>query len=72
MLQIEGLADEESALVLQKALTKEAGVTQVSIDWCCGVGEVVYDPDKTDPDALLNIPLLRSVFLARTMGGRCC
>lgn len=71
-LEIQGMTCKGCAQSIEESLRQHAGVTDVQVDWCCGVGIVAFDGGETDQERIVASPVFQGQYRAKIMGGGCC
>lgn len=64
LLKIEGMTCDGCAETVKRYLKQAEGVTNVSVDWGSGRGEVDFDPTRTDEEQILMSRAFRRQYRA--------
>lgn len=72
-LEIEGMTCDGCAQTIKRALKRDQGVKEASVDWTYGIAEIAFDPDLTDEEKILANQVFQRQYKARLgHAGSCC
>ena len=72
VLEIEGMTCAGCAETIRHSIVHAIGVSEARVSWKQGVAEVIYDPDQTDEEQIVEGALRRPYRVRRKPDGGCC